>query len=192
MCRDVMKLVALLIAATSALGLQVPLVPSSRLTSHTRFWPRSREVAVARRAWQDPRFDGRSSKPFGGGFNLVPVALVSVLIFFPGFVFSVINVFLLALLVLPPLASFGLQQWSKRNLTTGPCPRCTAPISSLKDTPTVCFNCGAQLVPTTIGDAWRLRSVYDDDVGGSSPSSPFSPSSPQRKSSVIDVEADVE
>lgn len=143
---------------------------------------------------KDPRFqfDGDNALDVSG-LNLAPIVLFAILVLFPGFIFKVLNGILVLSLLLPPILTFAFQQWSKRNLISAPCPRCTAPISSLKDSPTLCFNCGAPLVPTTKGDTWRLRSVYDDaepDFSG-----PFAQRSRTRKttsSSVIDVEADVE
>lgn len=152
--------------------------------------PRAQAVPFAK----DPRFQFDGDNPFDlSGLNLAPAVLFAILILFPGFIFKVLNGILLLSLLLPPILTFAFQQWSKRNLISAPCPRCTAPISSLKDSPTLCFNCGAPLVPTTKGDTWRVRSIYDDvepDFSG-----PFAQRTRTRKttsSSVIDVDADVE
>mmetsp|Transcript_16043 Transcript_16043/g.50292 ORF Transcript_16043/g.50292 Transcript_16043/m.50292 type:complete len:188 (+) Transcript_16043:2-565(+) len=141
--------------------------------------PPRRSVAAA--MGREPRFFGE-----GGGLNLTPILAVAVLIMFPGFVFNVMNGLFLAVLIVPTVGGFALNWWSKRNLIQAPCPRCEAPIASLKDAPTMCFNCGASLVPTTSNDAWRLRSKFDDDE-------PVGPGRNRATTpSVIDVEADVE
>lgn len=157
----------------------------SRPTTTLTKVPQPRSLPVLS-MWQPPR------SPGGDGFSLAPVAFLAFVFLFPGFFFGLLNVFLFAGLVLPPVLSFAFQQWSNRNLITAPCPRCQSPVSSLKEAPeTVCFNCGSELVATTNLDSWRLRSVYDDDAAQSSrdrDSGNAGRSSP----GVIDVEATVE
>mmetsp|Transcript_250 Transcript_250/g.640 ORF Transcript_250/g.640 Transcript_250/m.640 type:complete len:194 (-) Transcript_250:133-714(-) len=158
-----------------------------------------RETAVVPRMRGDDPFVGNPffvrEEKSAPGFPVVPLVFTAFVVIFPGVVFKVLNGIFLLVLVLPPLAAFAFQQWSRRNVITSPCPRCSMPVSSLKTAPTVCFNCATPLVPTTDGDAWRVRSKFDtDDDFGDLFSSPAAPTATRGRpsSTVIDVEADVE
>jgi hypothetical protein len=107
----------------------------------------------------------RPDGPGGGGFNLVPALGLGLFFAFPGFFLNALNGLFLAFFVLPPLVGFGFNLWAKRAILQAPCPNCGAVAAGMKSQGfTQCFSCGQELSLTTKGDAWRLRSKYEDPI----------------------------
>mmetsp|Transcript_6727 Transcript_6727/g.20925 ORF Transcript_6727/g.20925 Transcript_6727/m.20925 type:complete len:206 (+) Transcript_6727:41-658(+) len=102
------------------------------------------------------------------------------LLLFPSFVFGVFNAVFLIVVVLPAVLKVAFNTWARFNVLTAPCPVCGAPVQALKSSSeAMCFNCGAQLLSTSDGDGWRVRSQFDEIDTDSSSSQ-----------SVIDVESE--
>ena len=66
-----------------------------------------------------------------------------------GFVLTIMNSFLLLVILLPILGVAGFQAWQFFNTISGPCTNCGAPVQVLKsqpngqDVPSICYSCGA-------------------------------------------------
>ena len=59
---------------------------------------------------------------------------------------------LMGLIILAPIIGFfGFRWWLNRNLVSGTCPVCSAPVTGLKDIQTPCLNCGTPLRGTSEG-----------------------------------------
>ena len=75
--------------------------------------------------------------------------------------FAVTNTLLAFTIFAPFILYIGFQVWQYFYTIEGPCPACGSPVRVLKDVqqPSICFNCGSQVISNTKMDGVEL---YDD------------------------------